>query len=60
LVFSDTPEAFARGFSGDVDDLFDVIEYDKAGMIFFQVRKHIGHDGFRDALRRWYCDILIV
>jgi aminopeptidase N len=58
LAFSDirpdTHAAFAPGFSGDADDLFDVIEYDKAGMNFFQVRKHIGHDAFRDTLRRWY------
>jgi aminopeptidase N len=49
-----THAAFARGFSGDVDNLFDVIGYDKAGMIFFQVRKHIGPDAFQDAMRRWY------
>jgi hypothetical protein len=53
-VRPDTHAVFARGFSGNVDSLFDAIEYDKAGMILFQVRKHIGSNTFQNAMRQWY------
>jgi aminopeptidase N len=52
----DTHAVYAKGYTGDIDGLFDAVTYDKAGMILYQILAAIGSGAFQAALRRWYSE----